>query len=87
MYNDPGTEKVCENFDKARERYLEKKEMGANGCGYVDSTAYAAMKKQSDEERRFHQLLRTIFYIVNVAGFSLEGRIRLVDRRTGRIWE
>lgn len=87
MYNDPGTEKVCANFDKARERYLEKKEMGANGLGYIDKTAYEAMKKQSDEERRFHQLLRTIFYIVNVAGFSLEGRIRLVDRRTGRVWE
>ena len=23
MYNDPGTEKVCENFDKARERAIE----------------------------------------------------------------
>lgn len=87
MYNDPGTEKVCENFDKARDRYFDKKEMGSTCGGYVDTTAYAAIKKQSDEERRFHQLLRTIFYIVNVAGFNLEGRIRLVDRRTGRIWE
>lgn len=87
MYNDPGTEKVVEQFDKNRERYLKNKDEGSNGKGYIDPTAYSAMKQYGGEEYRFYKLLYTIFYIVKLAGFELDGRIRLVDKRTGRVWE
>lgn len=87
MYNDPNTEKVVERFDRNRERYLERKETGGNGHGYSDPTAYSAMKQYGGEEYRFYKLLYTIFYIVKLAGFELDGRIRLVDKKTGRVWE
>ena len=38
-------------------------------------------------KNRFDKLLRTIFYIRDVAGFRIEGRITLVDKKTGQIWK
>lgn len=57
-----------------------------NHEGYSDPTVHAVLKKMEDEERRFHKLLNTIFYICELAGFKIEGRITLVDEKTGRIW-
>lgn len=42
--------------------------------------------KNLDEER-FRKLLRTIFYICDIAGFRIEERIVLTDKRTGRTWK
>ena len=59
-----------------------------NTSGYLDPTAYAAINRISEEEEdRFHRLLRTIFYICEIAGFEIEGRIVLIDKRNGRIWK
>lgn len=58
------------------------KELSRNGSGYFDPTAYKAMKRVEADERkygrdyeRFYNLLNTIFYICNLAGFHVEGRI------------
>ena len=53
---------------------------------YPDPTAYRAIKNMEEEEK-FHRLLSTILYICNLAGFKVEGRIVLRDRKTGRIWK
>lgn len=66
--------------------------LSRNGSGYYDPTAYQAMKNvmedesSFDESDRFHQLLETIFYITELAGFHIEGRIVIKDKKTGRIW-
>ena len=57
-----------------------------NGSGYIDPTAYEVLKKEDEEEARFHKLLYTIFDICELAGFRIEGRIVLEDKRTGRVW-
>lgn len=57
-----------------------------NAEGYLDPTAYRAIKNIEEEDERFHKLLHTIFYLCEVAGFDIEGRIVLVDKKTGRIW-
>lgn len=62
-------------------------EIKRNSSGYVDPTAYAVMKKETEEEERFHKLLHTIFYICENAGFHLEERVVLKDLKTGRIWK
>lgn len=49
-------------------------------------TAYEALRKIDEEDARFHRLLDTIFYLCELAGFRIEGRIVLTDKRTGRIW-
>lgn len=56
-----------------------------NGSGCKDFTAYEALKNIEREEQ-FKKLLSTIFYITNLAGFTIEGRITLKDKRTGKIW-
>ncbi len=57
-----------------------------NAEGYSDPTAYQAMKNIEVEEERFHKLLYAIFDICELANFAIEGRIVLVDKRTGRVW-
>lgn len=54
--------------------------------GYADPTAYEAIKNVEKEDERFHKLLHTIFYLCELAGFQVEGRIVLVDRRSGKVW-
>ena len=56
-----------------------------NKEGYLDPTTYQAMKN-IDSEDRFYKLLNMIFSLCELAGFRLEGRITLVDKKTGRIW-
>lgn len=67
------------------------KELSRNGSGYYDPTAYKAMKRVEADERkygrdyeRFYNLLNTIFYICELAGFHVEGRIVLTDKRQER---
>ena len=60
-------------------------EMGCNDLrknaeGYSDPTAYEAMKNIDKDDERFHKLLHTIFYLCELAGFQIEGRIVLVDK-------
>lgn len=58
--------------------------------GYMDMTPYEAdrnMARERREEERFNKLLRTIFYICDLAGFRICGRIVLEDVRTGRVWK
>ena len=57
-----------------------------NASGYYDPSAYEAIKKVDKEDEKFHKLLHTIFYICNLAGFEVEGRIVLKDLKSGRIW-
>lgn len=57
-----------------------------NSEGYSDPTAYQALKNIELEEERFHKLLYAIFDICELAGFEIEGRIVLVDKRSGKVW-
>lgn len=63
-----------------------------NAEGYLDLTAYEALKnieksKHADDEYvRFQTLLHTIFRLCKIAGFQIEGRIVLRDKRSGRVW-
>lgn len=55
-------------------------------AGYSDPTAYQALKNIELEEERFRKLLYAIFDICELAGFEIEGRIVLVDKRSGKVW-
>ena len=57
-----------------------------NAEGDSDPTAFEAMKNIDKEDERFHKLLHTLFYLCELAEFEIEGRIVLVDKKTGRIW-
>ena len=58
-----------------------------NSEGYSDPTAYEAICNATrEEDGRFHRLLSTLFYICEMAGFEVQGRIILKDKRTGKVW-
>ena len=57
-----------------------------NSEGYSDPTPYHVLKKEQLEEERFKRLMATIFYICENAGFHIEERLVIRDRKTGRIW-
>ena len=61
--------------------------------GYVDSTAYKAIKSVTAEEKKLaiqsdhDKLVQHIKYIVELAGFRLGDRVKLVHRQSGRRYE
>lgn len=65
---------------------MNERDLRKNAEGYSDPTAYQAMKNIDQEDERFHKLLHTLFYICEIAGFQIEDRIVLVDKKTGRVW-
>jgi hypothetical protein len=69
---------------------LSDRDLRKNGEGYSDPTAYEAIKNVSKDsnkdDEKFHKLLHTIFYLCDLAGFQIQGRIVLVDKENGRVW-
>ena len=66
-----------------------KRDPRRNASGYMDLTAYKAIEnveREAEAEERFKKLLNTIFYICELAGFHIEGRITLKDKKTGKVW-
>ena len=58
-----------------------------NESGCIDPTAYIAITNIDNEQKRFKQLIRTIVYICDLAGFEIQGKITLKNRRSGRLWK
>lgn len=58
-----------------------------NEYGYCDPTASAAIRTLSAEEYRLSKLMKIIFAACELAGFELEGRVTLIDKRTGKKYE
>lgn len=61
-----------------------------NGDGYYDPTPYETIKNinQSEftAEKRIKGLMKVIFSACELAGFHLEERLVLKDKKTGKIW-
>lgn len=61
---------------------------GRNVEGYLDPTASAAIsqvsREESEVEKRVHDLVKVLKYIINAAGFELSERVQLKDKKTGR---
>lgn len=61
-----------------------------NAEGYKDSTAYKAIQSVSAEEKKLaiqsdhDKLILHLKYMIELAGFRLSDRIRLVHKITGR---
>ena len=72
------------------------------GCPehYADPTAYNAIKNVDKQRKgwlkpeefrevkeRHHKLLGCIFRICELSGFTVENRIELRDKKTGKVWK
>lgn len=65
---------------------MQNRDPRKNSEGYSDPTAYNAIRNIEKEDEKFHKLLHTIFDICELSGFEIEGRIVLIDKKSGRIW-
>ncbi len=63
-----------------------KNEHGRNSSGYSDPTMTEAVDKATKNRKRKEKLVKTIYYICEMAGFEVGERIVLVDKTTGKIW-
>lgn len=67
---------------------MKNPKLNASGC--KDLTAYEALKNvelaEKKAEAKYRKLLATIFSICELAGFHLEGRIVLKDKKSGKVW-
>lgn len=63
-----------------------KNDPDRNGEGYLDMTAYEAIKKQEEKER-FNKFINSVFKLCERYGYILEGRITVKDKKTGRVWK
>ena len=66
--------------------YSHDEDLKKNAEGYPDPTAYHAIKNIDREDWRFNCVLHTIFNICELAGFKVEGRIVLKDKKSGKVW-
>ena len=53
---------------------------------FYDSDTWANMDNDEKERVRFQRLIKTIFYICDLAGFHVEERIVLKDKYSGNVW-
>lgn len=53
----------------------------------MDLTPYEALKNIDAEKERVTRLVKTIFYICDLAGFRVSERIILVNKKSGRVWK
>ena len=65
-----------------------------NAEGYKDSTAYKAImsmeelkKRKLKEQAEHDELIKHIRYIVDLAGFKLTDRVRLMNRESRRRYD
>ena len=61
-----------------------------NKEGYVDPTAYAALRKIARSERaekKAAYLISVIKFIIHESGFELVNRVELKDKKTGLVFK
>lgn len=56
-----------------------------NSEGYLDLTAYEAMNN-IDEKEMVRKLLLKVSRICERAGYRVEGRITLRNKKSGKVW-
>lgn len=63
---------------------MNREKYNASGC--KDLTAYEAIRNVEESEKRRNKLLKEIFKACEKAGFHLENRLVLKDKKTGHVW-
>lgn len=66
---------------------MNKNELLKNGSGYYDPTAYEAICRVDAEQKRVSNIIKELHKICHEHGYSVEGRIVLKNKKTGRTWK
>lgn len=65
---------------------MNYKDLKKNSEGYSDPTACKAIEHADYEYNRYRKVIGCILRVCEIAGYRVEGRIVLKDKRTGKIW-
>lgn len=57
-----------------------------NGSGVKDYTAARAIKRADVQPMEVNRLIETIKYIVDLAGYEVDGRIALKNKKTKKVY-
>ena len=57
-----------------------------NASHCLDMTAYRAIENIEAERRYVGKIMKTIFNILELSGYELDGRIAIRNKSTGRVW-
>lgn len=57
-----------------------------NASGALDPTAEKAIKSVLSQEKRVSKTIKVLQEVAHLAGFHIEGRIVLRDKKTDEIW-
>lgn len=73
-----------EQYDKLTDTELKR-----NAEHYVDPTAYKAIKKadRDAEHEKVRKLVGCLNRVCELSGFSIVGRVELLDEKTGKVWK
>lgn len=66
--------------------YDKDRDLKLNASGCPDPTAYEAIKNLDADAERVSKVIGCIRRICDIAGFSIQGRIVLVDYENGKVW-
>lgn len=86
LYRAPNTMTMAVIIDKEVQNLGDNEDLKRNGSGYIDPSAYAALKNISNEERRVSRLIKSIRMIAHLCGYDITNRIELKNLSTGRRW-
>ena len=64
-----------------------KEELLKNGSGYYDPTAYEAICRVDAEQQKVKNIIKFLHKFAHKQGYSIEGRIVLKNKKTGRTWK
>ena len=87
--SDPTAYEALKNIE--REERKNKMEDRCVCCGQIIPEGIQVCpncqaKNTNTYDDKFHKLRHTIFYLCELAGFKIEGRIILVDKESGKVW-
>ena len=66
---------------------MKDRDLKRNGSGYIDMTAYEAIKHAEIERERYQKMIGCILRMCELGGFHVENHIVLKDKKTGKVWE
>lgn len=64
-----------------------RKDIRYNGSGYYDPTPHKAIKRIEEREKLARKVKLTVQNVAHLAGFDIEGRLELRDKKSGRLYK
>lgn len=84
-----GTDEIIyrELDDEEKPMNEQIKTNATNETSVEEKNSRKKFRDLPNDDKRFYNLLRTLFNVCTLAGFRIEGRVKIRDLKTGKVWE